>query len=369
MTKVSRRTLIKAGGAVAAGAVSTAVAAPAIAQSMPEIRWRMATSWPKSLDTLYGGAEWIGKRVAAMTDNKFQIQPFAGGEIVPGLQVLDAVQNGTVEAGHTAMYYYFGKDDAFVYASALPFGMNSRMQNAWMLHGGGLELLNEFFKPYNCHAIPAGNTNCQMGGWFRKRIVKMDDLKGLKFRMGGFAGKIMQRVGVVPQQIAGGDIYPALEKGTLDGAEWVGPYDDEKLGFYKVAKFYHYPGWWEPSSCLMSLYNIEKFNGLPPLYREALTSATLEANTWVSSKYDAGNAAALKRLAGQGAVLQPFSQDVMDGCHKAALELYAELNQKNPAFKKLYDHYKAFQDDGYFWHQVADYTMDAYSIRYRTTKI
>jgi TRAP-type mannitol/chloroaromatic compound transport system substrate-binding protein len=196
----------------------------------------------------------------------------------------------------------------------------------------------------------------------------MDDLKGLKFRIGGFAGKIMQRVGVVPQQIAGGDIYPALEKGTLDAAEWVGPYDDEKLGFVRVAKFYHYPGWWEPSSCLMAMYNIDKFNSLPPLYKEALTSATLEANNWVATKYDAVNAAALKRLAGQGAVLTPFSQEVMDGCHKAALDLYAELNQKNAAFKKIYDHYKAFQDDGYFWHQVADYTMDAYSIRYRTTK-
>jgi len=368
MTKVDRRTLIKAGGAVAAGAVATAVAAPAIAQSSPEIRWRMATSWPKSLDTLYGGAEWIGKRVAAMTDNKFQIQAFAGGEIVPGLQVLDAVQNGTVEAGHTAMYYYFGKDDTFVFPSALPFGMNSRMQNAWMLHGGGLDVLNEFLKSYNAYMIPAGNTNCQMGGWFRKQIKTMDDLKGLKLRIGGFAGKIMQRVGVVPQQIAGGDIYPALEKGTLDAAEWVGPYDDEKLGFVRVAKFYHYPGWWEPSSCLMAMYNIDKFNSLPPLYKEALTSATLEANNWVATKYDAVNAAALKRLAGQGAVLTPFSQEVMDGCHKAALDLYAELNQKNAAFKKIYDHYKAFQDDGYFWHQVADYTMDAYSIRYRTTK-
>jgi TRAP-type mannitol/chloroaromatic compound transport system substrate-binding protein len=368
MTKVDRRTLIKAGGAVAAGAVATTVAAPAIAQSSPEIRWRMATSWPKSLDTLYGGAEWIGKRVAAMTDNKFQIQAFAGGEIVPGLQVLDAVQNGTVEAGHTAMYYYFGKDDTFVFLSALPFGMNSRMQNAWMLHGGGLDVINEFLKSYNAHMIPAGNTNCQMGGWFRKQIKTMDDLKGLKFRIGGFAGKIAQRIGVVPQQIAGGDIYPALEKGTLDAAEWVGPYDDEKLGFVRVAKFYHYPGWWEPSSCLAAIYNVEKFNGLPPLYREALVSATLEANNWVSTKYDAVNAAALKRLAGQGAVLTPFSQEVMDGCYKAAQELYVELNQKNAAFKKIYDHYKAFQDDGYFWHQVADYTMDAYSIRYRTTK-
>jgi TRAP-type mannitol/chloroaromatic compound transport system substrate-binding protein len=368
MTKVTRRKFIKAGGVAAAGAASTVIAAPAIAQSMPEIKWRQTTSWPKSLDTLYGGADLIGKRVAALTDNKFQITTFAGGEIVPGLQVLDAVQNGTVECGHTAMYYYFGKDDAFVFASALPFGMSSRMQNAWMLQGGGLDLLNEFLKGYNAHVIPGGNTNAQMGGWFRKQITKMDDLKGLKFRLGGFAGKIMQRVGVVPQQIAGGDIYPALEKGTIDGAEWVGPHDDEKLGFYKVAKFYHYPGWWEPSSCLMFIVNLDKWNSLPALYKEALTSASLEVNNWVATKYDASNTAALKRVVSQGAVLQPFSQEVMDGCYKAAQELYAEINQKNPAFKKLYDSYTAFMADGYLWHQIADYTMDAYMIRYRNMK-
>jgi TRAP-type mannitol/chloroaromatic compound transport system substrate-binding protein len=287
---------------------------------------------------------------------------------VPGLQVLDAVQNGTVECGHTALYYYFGKDDTFVFGSALPFGMNSRMQTAWLTHGGGLDLLNEFLKGYNAYLLPGGNTNAQMGGWFRKQITKMDDLKGLKFRLGGFAGKIMQKVGVVPQQIAGGDIYPALEKGTIDGAEWVGPHDDEKLGFYKVAKFYHYPGWWEPSSTTGFIANLDKLNSLPKQYREALTSACIETTTWVAAKYDASNAAALKRLASQGAVLQPFSQEVMDGCYKAAQELYAEINAKNPAFKKIYDSYTAFMADGYLWHQVADYTMDAYMIRYRNMK-
>jgi len=354
-------------GVAGLGAASASVAAPAIAQSMPEIKWRQTTSWPKSLDTLYGGAEHIAKRVAALTDNKFQIQTFAGGEIVPALQALDAVQNGTVECGHTALYYYFGKDDTFVFGSALPFGMNSRMQNSWLEHGGGVEALNDFLKGYNTYMI-APRPSTRSSGWFRKPITKMDDLKGLKFRLGGFAGKIMQKVGVVPQQIAGGDIYPALEKGTIDGAEWVGPYDDEKLGFYKVAKFYHYPGWWEPCSTNGFIVNIDKWNSLPQVYKDALTSAALEANFWVSTKYDAVNTAALKRLASQGAVLQPFSQEVMDGCYKAAQELYAELNKTNPAFKKVYDSYTAFMADGYLWHQIADYTMDAYMIRYRNQK-
>jgi TRAP-type mannitol/chloroaromatic compound transport system substrate-binding protein len=367
MTNVSRRKFIKTAGVGGVGA-ATALATPAIAQSMPEVKWRQTTSWPKSLDTLFGGAELIGKRVAAMTDNKFQIQTFAGGEIVPGLQVLDAVQNATVECGHTAMYYYFGKDDTFVFFSAMPFGMNPRMQNAWLLHAGGLDLLNDFLKGYNAYCIPGGNTNCQMGGWFRKPIAKLEDLQGLKFRLGGFAGKIMQKVGVVPQQIAGGDIYPALEKGTIDAAEWVGPHDDEKLGFYKVAKFYHYPGWWESNSTLMFIVNLDAWNKLPTIYKEALTSAALEVNNWVSAKYDASNASALKRLAAQGTTLQPFSPEVMDGCYKAAHELYAELGQKNAPFKKIYDSYTAFMADGYLWTQVADYTMDSYMIRYRNQK-
>jgi TRAP-type mannitol/chloroaromatic compound transport system substrate-binding protein len=368
MTQVSRRKFIKTASVGGLGATAAAVASPAIAQSSPEIKWRLTTSWPKSLDTLYGGAELIASRVAALTDGKFQLSVFAAGEIVPGLQVLDAVQNGTVECGHTALYYYFGKDDTFVFASALPFGMNPRQQNAWLIHGGGQDLLNEFLKGYNSHFIPAGNTNAQMGGWFRKQLVKMDDLKGLKMRLGGFAGKIVQRVGVVPQQIAGGDIYPALEKGTIDGAEWVGPYDDEKLGFVKVAKFYHYPGWWEPNSTNGFIANIEKWDGLPKQYKEALTSACLEANQWVSTKYDAVNSLALKRLASQGAQLQPFSTEIMDGCYKAAQDLYAEINAKNPAFKKIYDSYTSFMADSYLWTQINDYTMDSYMIRYRNQK-
>src|SRR5215468_217318 len=237
MTKLSRRKFIKSAGA--GGLAATTVAAPAIAQSMPEVKWRLTASWPKSLDTLYGNPEYLAKRIAELTDNKFQIQVFAAGEIVRGLQVLGAVEAGNVEAGHTAAYYYFGKDVTNTFGTDLPFGMNSRMKNAWYFQGGGQALMDEYLRAkYNVTGFVSGATNCQMGGWFRKEINTLDDLKGLKFRVGGFAGLILQRLGVVPQQIAGGDIYPALEKVTIDDAEWVGPYDDEKLGFVKVAKYY-----------------------------------------------------------------------------------------------------------------------------------
>ncbi len=239
---MERRKFLKT---AAVGSAATAIASPAIAQSAPEIRWRLTSSFPKSLDTIYGGGENIAKYVAEMTDNKFQIQVFAAGEIVPGLQALDAVSNGTVEACHTVSYYYVGKDPTFAIPSSVPFGLNARQQNAWLWQGGGNELFEKFYQKFNVYGLPAGNTGAQMGGWFRKEIKSVADMSGLKMRIGGIAGQVLQKLGCVPQQIAGGDIYPALEKGTIDGAEWVGPYDDEKLGFAKVAPFYYYPGFWE----------------------------------------------------------------------------------------------------------------------------
>src|SRR5881397_3824144 len=273
---MKRRDFLKVGGV---GLAASTVAAPAIAQSMPEIKWRLAASWPKALDTLYGGCEYFAKRVAEITDNRFQIQSFASGEIVPGLQVLDAVSNGTVEMGYTALYYYWGKNPAFTFGTSLPFGLNTRAHISWLRWGGGMDMLNDLLKEYNVVGVPTGSTGAQMGGWFRKEIKSMEDLKGLKFRIGGFAGTIIAKVGGVPQQIAGGDIYPALEKGTIDAAEWVGPYDDEKLGFSKVAKYYYYPGWWEGQATLSFFFNLEKWNGLPKSYQAAIKAAAALANT------------------------------------------------------------------------------------------
>jgi TRAP-type mannitol/chloroaromatic compound transport system substrate-binding protein len=360
---MKRREFVKTAGI---GLAAATIAKPAVAQSSPEIKWRLTSSFPKSLDTIYGAAEVFAKAVAEATDNKFQIQVFAAGEIVPGLQAADAVTNGTVEMCHTASYYYVGKDPTFAFGTAVPFGLNSRMQNAWQYFGGGMDLLNEFYAKYNIHGIPAGNTGCQMGGWFRKEIKEPGDFNGLKFRIGGFAGRVLQKLGCVPQQLAGGDIYPALEKGTIDAAEWVGPYDDEKLGFYKVAQNYYYPGWWEGGAMLHNFINMEKWNQLPPAYKSIVRTASDMASMWMQAKYDAANPAALKRLVAAGAQLKPFSPAVLDACLKASLELYGEVSASNPAFKKVWDSTLAFRNDQYLWWQVAEYTFDTFLIRTRT---
>jgi len=360
---MKRREFLKAAGV---GIATSTVAAPAIAQSMPELKWRLTASWPKSLDTLYGGCEYFAKRVAEITDNRFQIQVFAAGELVPGLQVLDAVQNGTVEMGNTALYYYWGKDPAFTFGTALPFGLNARQMNSWIRFGGGSELLNDLLKNFNCFGVAAANTGAQMGGWFRKELKSVDDVRGLKMRIGGFAGTIVAKLGTVPQQLAAGDIYPALEKGTLDACEWVGPYDDEKLGFYKVAKYYYYPGWWEGCGQAHNLINLGKWNELPKVYQSAILTASGEAWEWVLGKYDYANPAALKRLLSLGVQLRPFPQDVMEASYKAATDIYADLSKSNPHFKKLYDSLVAFRGDSLLWLQVAELSFDSFMIRMRT---
>jgi len=354
-----RRSLIAGGGV---GLVGAALAAPAIAQSQPEVKWRLASSFPKSLDTLYGAAEYMAKRVADATDNKFQIRVFAGGEIVPAFQVLDAVQNNTVELGHSASYYFVGKDPTFAFDCTIPFGMNARQQNAWMTHGGGMELMRAFFKDYNIYNIPMGNTAAQMGGWWRKEIKTVDDLKGVKFRIGGLGGAVLGKLGVVAQQIPGGDIYPALEKGTIDAAEWVGPYDDEKLGFYKVAKFYYYPGWWEGGPELDLFVNTKAWADLPKDYQSILTAACYEANVDMMAKYDAVNPPALKRLLGNGVKLQPFSNDIMAACYKATQEVYDDIATKNEKFKKIYEPWKKFRGDEVEWFSVSESRFDNFMI-------
>ena len=358
---MDRRSFIKnasLGGLAAAGA--SALASPAIAQANPKINWRLASSFPKSLDTIYGGGEVLSKYVSEATDGNFQIQVFAAGEIVPGLQAADAAAAGTVEACHTVAYYYWGKDPTWALGAAVPFALNARGMNAWHYHGGGIELFNEFLATQGLVGYPGGNTGVQMGGWFRKEIKTVADMQGLKMRIGGFAGKVVEKLGVVPQQIAGGDIYPALEKGTIDAAEWVGPYDDEKLGFYKVAPYYYYPGWWEGGPTVHAMFNKAAFDGLPKNYQSLLRTACHATDANMLQKYDYLNPSAIKRLVASGAKLSPFSAEILSACFDKANEVYAEMEDSNPTFKKIWDSIKAFRGEYYLNAQIAEYNYDTF---------
>jgi len=358
---MQRRSFIHKATVGAAGVTAAAIAAPALGQTgLPEVRWRLASSFPKSLDTIFGAADVISKTVAAATGGKFQIQVFSGGEIVPPFGVVDAVQNGTIQCCHTAPYYFFGKDPTFAFGTAVPFGLNARQQNAWMYHGGGLPLMREFLSAYNIINFPAGNTGTQMGGFWRKEVKSLADLKGVKFRIAGLAGVALSKLGVVPQQIPGGEIYPALEKGTIDAAEWVGPYDDEKLGLGKVAKFYYYPGFWEGGPELDLYVNIKEFQALPKEYQAILESAAAYANVDMMAKYDAANPAALRRLVASGVQLKPFPQDVMQAAFNATNQVFEETAAANPRFKKMFDSWVAFRNQQVQWFRVSEATFDSF---------
>ncbi|MDA8128305.1 MAG: TRAP transporter substrate-binding protein [Betaproteobacteria bacterium] len=337
-----------------AGAAALLPAAGARAAGFPAVRWRMASSFPKSLDTIYGVSETFAHRVAALTGGQFQVRVFAAGELVPGLQVLDAVGNGTAECGHSAGYYYVGKNLALAFDCAVPFGLTARQQNAWMYAGGGLEALRALYAKYNVVQFPGGNTGTQMGGWFRKPIKSLADLRGLKMRIPGIGGRIMAKLGAVPQTLPGSDIYPALERGAIDAAEWVGPYDDEKLGFHRIARHYYYPGWWEGGPQLSFYVNRASWIALPEAYRQAFEVASAEANQLMLAQYDARNSPALLRLVGQGVQLHAFPKDVMLAARRATFELYESEAKTNPDFAAIYRPWKAFRDTEFQWFKVAE---------------
>jgi TRAP-type mannitol/chloroaromatic compound transport system substrate-binding protein len=357
---MKRRQFLQAG--IAGAAVAT-VAAPALANTAPSLRWRITSGFPKSLDTIFGASETIAKFVREATDGKFEIQAYGAGEVVPGLESVNAVSAGTIEMSSTASFYNFGRDPVWALGTSVPFLMNQRALDAWWMEGGGQKMLNEWYSKHNVIAFPGGNTAAQMGGWFRKEIKTLEDLRGLKMRVGGFTGRVLQRVGAVPQQIAGGDIYPALERGTIDAAEWVGAYDDEKLGFNKVAPFMYYPGWQECGSTLVTMTNLQKWNELPKTYQAIIEMASHYANTEMVAKYDARNAAALRRLLSGGTQLRAFPNEVLDALYREAMALYNETGANNPDFKRILDNMVAFRNEFYLYWQIGDYSSDTMLMR------
>lgn len=343
-----------------AAAPAAGAAAPAVHTGLPAVQWRMTSSFPKSIDTLYGSSELLANRLREITGGKFDIRIFPAGEIVPGLQALDAVQQGTVEMCHSCSYYYVGKDKAFAFGTAVPFGMNARQMDAWIIGGGGQALLDEFYSNYNVYSFLGGNTGVQMGGWYRKEINRLEDIPGLKIRIAGIGGEILARMGAIPQQIAGTDIYPSLEKGTIDAAEWVAPYDDEKLGFYKVAPYYYSPGFWEPGPVVHFYVNKSEWDKLPAEYQAAFRAASREAHIQMTAMYDHKNPQALARLLSQGVKLRSFSPEIMKKAYDVSRELYNEEAARNPAWAKIYAEFEKYRKSQNAWFGVAEADFDRF---------
>jgi TRAP-type mannitol/chloroaromatic compound transport system substrate-binding protein len=325
------------------------------------VRWRLASSFPRSLDTLYGSAEVLAKRVSEMTNGQFEIMVHPGGELVPPLEVMEAVQQGSIQIGHTASYYYIGKNPALAFDCCVPFGLSARQQAAWLNHEGQ-DLTRELFSDFNIINFPAGNTGTQMGGWFKNQVNGLADLQGLKMRIPGMGGKVMSEMGVAVQTLAGGEIYTALERGAIDATEWVGPYDDEQLGFYKVAKLYYYPGWWEPGPSLSFYVNQGEWAKLSAEYKAIFQAAAREAELTMLARYDIQNPQALSRLIGEGVQVIPFADDILRKAKEISIQLLEENAANDAAYAKVFVSWKKAQSDMFQWFNKAEalYAKAAY---------
>jgi len=323
-------------------------------QTQPNVRWRLASSFTRSLDTIFGAADVMAERLSALTDGRFQIRAYPAGELVPAFEVLTSVQQGTVQMGHSASYYFIGKNPALAFDATVPFGLTARQYNAWVYYGGGLDLLREVFADFNIINLPGGNTGMQMGGWFLQPVGSLADMRGLKMRIPGLGGQVMDEMGVNVQVLPGGEIYPSLERGAIDATEWVGPYDDEKLGFHQIAEYYYYPGWWEPGPALTFYVNRDAWNELPSTYQEALTSAAAEANMRMLASYDQKNPAALERLIDGGTQMRRFPDDVMQRAQEITRQLLEDQASDSPQYRKIYDAYRQVREDAYRWFGTAE---------------
>ena len=366
-TRTVAATALGLAAGCAANQADVALPTPsAIAQdsSLPTLDWQMPTSWPVALDTIYGSVEVFVGRISQMTGGKFTITPRAAGELAPGNQVLDIVSQGAVPIGHTASYYYIGKSNAVAFGTTVPFGLTAQQQNAWFFDGGGLPLLQDLYaERFGLIQFPAGNTGAQMGGWFRKEINTIADLQGLKMRIPGLGGQVMAKLGVTVQALPGNEIFQALQTGAVDAAEWVGPYDDEKLGLNTVAEFYYHPGWWEPGAALEVEINLDEWNNLPAEYQEIIKVAAFEANTIMQARYEARNGAALQRLTDSGTQLRVYSDEILTAAAEATNELYDEFAAADTDFASIYEQWRAFRDQVFAWNKIneAPFTTFVYN--------
>lgn len=340
-----RRFLVKAGGALVAAGAAVAVDAPNVI-AQPTVKWRMATSWTPALDILQGGAVKFSKIVEETSGGKFRIEVFAAGELIPAFGVFDAASQGTLDMYNSAAYYWAGKEPASQWFTAVPFGLNPGAQYCWYYYGGGLKLWEETYAPFNLVPRPSASTGPQMGGWFKRKVNSIADLKGLKFRIPGLGGKVYAKAGTTVVLTPGGEIFPALERGVIDGSEWVGPHDDMKLGLHNAARHYYYPGWHEPGTTGEFVFSKKSYDALPVDYRHILDYAAASIHTFEWQEYESKNSIGLERLRtefkGKVEILQ-FPAEVLRELKKLATEVVREESEKSPMAKKVYASVESFR--------------------------
>ena len=357
---MDRRTFIRKAGVLTGGAAAGAagLVAPATAQGAPEIEWRLTSSYPRALVNLYQVAEDFAGWVSDATDGRFRITVAPVGEIAGPFEALDAISDGKAEMAHTASYYYTDRDPAFAFGTTIPFGLNARQQNAWLYEGGGNDLLNRLYAGFGIYGLPAGNTGAQMGGWFRKEINSVEDLKGLRMRIPGLGGETLARLGVQPLQLSGADAAAQLAAGEIDAVEWVAPYDDLALGLHNSAKYYYHPGWWDGCGTLHFFIGLDAWNALPKAYQAIVTAAAAHANTLMQARYDVSAPAALETLIAAGAELRTFPEPVLEACFAAANEVMDENSAASEQFRAIYETWKEFRAAQVAWFGVTELSFN-----------
>ena len=351
---MKRRDFLKS---ASAGALVTggAAMAPGIASAKKKIKWKMVTTWPKNFPGLGTGANNLAKLITEMSGGRLEVKVYGAKELVPAFEVFDAVKRGAAQMGHGAAYYWKGKNEAFQFFSTVPFGLTAQEMNGWLLYGGGMKLWEEAYADFNLVPLAAGNTGVQMGGWFNKQINSVKDLKGLKMRIPGLGGEVLRRAGGTPVNLPGGELYTALQSGNIDATEWVGPYNDLAFGFYKVAKYYYYPGWHEPGTTLEGIVNKKAFEALPKDLQAIVKNAAWVVNQDMLAEYTARNNAALNTLVNKHKVnLRPFPEDVLSSLKKLGDEVVAEVATKNKLSKKVYASFKNYRDNVVAWHNISE---------------
>ncbi len=350
---MKRREFVRTAGAGAVAAGGMMLGAPAVAAK--KIRWKMVTTWPKNFPGLGTGANFLADTINELSDGRLEVKVYGAGELVPAFEIFDAVSRGTAQMGHGAAYYWKGKSEAAQFFAAVPFGLTAQEMNSWLYHGGGLELWQEVYAPFNLEPAAIGNSGVQMAGWFNREINSVEDLKGLKMRIPGLGGEVLKRAGGTPVSLPGGEIFTSLSSGAIDATEWVGPYNDLAFGLYKAAKYYYYPGWHEPGTTLETFINKDALAELPKDLQRIVMAATKIANQDMLAEYTARNNAALHTLVNEHKVdLRRLPDTVMARLKQLSDEVVAEIAEKDPLSQKVYTSFVKFRDQVMAWHDVSE---------------